>query len=153
MANKISLGDIFKIKTKKGNAYFQYVKEPVDSSEVEKIKVFYSFYSEGFSSYSELLKEDFFYIGFPLKAAVKKNLVEKVFNIDLPNGYKFPTLFRCENFLGEGWNIVNIETDDYIEVGVTKLNKEQLQLSPDEVWNDTLLKENLERGWRLDNWK
>ena len=153
MASKIKLGDIFSISTEKGKGYLQLVKLPLDSSEVEKIKVFYSLHKNEEILLEDIVVDDYFYISFPVKAALKKKLIEKVGNIELPQNYKAPIYYRCENFLGEGWNIIDSEKDEYVEVGIKKLTKEQIKYSPDEVWNDTLLKEKLEEGWRLEDWK
>ena len=49
-----------------------------------------------------------------------------------------------------GWHIVDVSTlkRQFVE----KLSQEQKQLSPIGIYNDTSLKEMLERGWNLENW-
>ncbi|UOY05999.1 hypothetical protein L0P88_18940 [Muricauda sp. SCSIO 64092] len=151
LKKKIELGDLFELETSKGKAYLQFVKYPKDTSEVEKIKVFYSLFQEEPKSIEKMVvSEDYFYLDFPLKAAHKKNIVSFVGNVALDKEFSCPKYYRTENPFGEGWHIVNSET--WERESVETLTEEQKKLSPWGVWNDTLLIEKLENNWRLYNW-
>ena len=82
---KIELGDIFEINTSKGKAYIQYVFE--DKSSGEYIRVFYDLHKEKPKTFMKVIKKDFFYLCFALKAAVKLNIVKKVCNIMLSSDF------------------------------------------------------------------
>lgn len=149
---KVELGDIFEIKTSKGNAYFQCVK--LDKFKGDLIKVFNKLYNGRPSSIETVTNvTDFYFVGFVLSAAYKKRLVEKVGNIPLPNGFQLPQYMRDKHIVrGEllGWHIV--EANTLKRQFVEKLSSEQKTYSPIGIYNDTLLREMLERGWNLENW-
>ena len=74
---KFKLGDIFGIPTSRGKAYFQCVYS--NKLEGELIKVFNNVFEQPLESIEELLNvEDFFFVGFPLKAALNRKIVEKL---------------------------------------------------------------------------
>ncbi|WP_422861153.1 hypothetical protein [Flagellimonas sp. W118] len=148
---KIELGDVFGIETSKGRGYLQYVKVPKDTSEVEKVKVFSRLFEQKPETIeSVVLSEDFYYIDFPLSAAYKKKIVTFVENVPLPQGFTCPRYYRTENMFDKGWQIIDSET--WKRESVELLTQEQKKLSPWGVWNDTLLVENLENGWKLNDW-
>ena len=150
--SKIKLGDIFEIETKKGKAYFQCVHSHKVRGEL--IKVFNCLYEEQPPKIeSVLLIKDFYYIGFPLIFAYKKNIVKKVGNIPLSNDFIYPKYMRDKHIVrGEfiGWHIIDTET--LHNQLVKELTEEQKQLSPFGIVNDTYLKERLEEGWTLSKW-
>jgi hypothetical protein len=150
--SKIEIGDVFEIDTNKGKAYFQCVK--IDKVRGDLINVFNKLYDERPLSIDAVTNvKDHYIIGFPLVAAYKRKLVEKVENIPLPNDFELPQYMRDKHVIrGEflGWHIIDVNTlkRQFVE----KLSPEQKQLSPIGIYNDTLLKEMLERGWSLENW-
>jgi len=150
--SKIELGDIFEINTNKGKAYFQCVK--IDKVRGELINVFNKLYNERPLSIDNVMNvKDHYFIGFPLSAGYNRKLIEKVGSIPLPDYFELPKYMRDKHVIkGEllGWHIVDVGTlrRQFVE----KLSPEQKQLSPIGVYNDTLLKEMLERGWNLENW-
>ncbi|MGS2765287.1 hypothetical protein [Sinomicrobium sp. M5D2P9] len=148
---KLELGDVFEIKTSKGKGYLQCVKLPKDTSEVEKIKVFSDLYRQKPEIAEVVISEKFYYVDFPLIAAYKNEIVEFIENVPLPEDFSCPRYYRTEHMFGSGWQIVDSETWERKSVEV--LNSEQKKLSPWGVWNDTLLIENLEDNWRLENWE
>lgn len=92
-------------------------------------------------------------IEFPLKAAVRKKIVSKVANFNLPIDYHISGYARSEhNIRGEflGWFIVNRKTLQ--RELKKKLTKDELKLSPHGMMNDTLIIEYLENDWKLENW-
>jgi hypothetical protein len=151
MAN-IELGDVFEIKTGKGMAYFQCVK--IDKIKGDLINVFNKFYDQRPQPISKVVDVgDHYFVGFALAAAHKRRLVEKVANVPLPNNFELPVYMRDKHVVrGEflGWHIIDVKTlkRQFVE----ELSPEQKQLSPIGIYNDTLLKEMLERGWSLKNW-
>ena len=147
---RIKLGDIYEINTKKGRGFFQLIFS--DKTEGELIKVFYEL-SDNTPSLDKLINGDYYFIGFPLKYALKRNLVKHVGNISLPEDFKTPRYFRQMHKIGEtllGWNIVDNKTLKL--TFVETLNEEQKELSPHGIVNDTYLIECFEEGWRLENW-
>lgn len=150
---KIELGDVFEMKTDKGNnIYIQCVEIPDDiRNEVELIKIFYDLHQNQPSEINSIIDGDFFYNRFPLKAALRKKIVTKIGNSPLSNDFESPKYYRTENDFGEGWQIVNAKT--WYRDTVSTLSDEQKKLSPWGSMNDTLIIERLESGWRLENWE
>ncbi len=147
--NEIKFGDIFELKTSKGYAYLQYIFN--DKLTGEYVRVFYDLYYERPKQFDELLKSDFFHLCFALKAAVKLGIIKKVAYNELSKSFQYPLFFRSENLFKDGyWDIINIKTRE--RVVCQELTQEQQKYSPWSCWNDTLLIENLENGWRLENW-
>lgn len=148
----VKLGDIFEIATSKGKAYFQCVHS--DKLEGELIKVFNHIFEARPKEIEEILKvEDYYYVGFPLKYALKQKIVEHVGIVPIPKGFKKPRYTRSKHMIrGEfkGWHITDSETEKMVLV--QELTEEQRQLSPSGIVNDTYLIERLEEGWTLDKW-
>ena len=93
-----------------------------------------------------------FVVFFPLSFAKKRRIVEFVGNYPV-DGFEKPKFMRTEHFVrGEflGWHIVNTSTWKRHLTQI--LSPEQKKLSPWGVWNDTLLIENLEKGFNLESW-
>ncbi len=151
MTKKLELGDIFELETKKGLAYLQYVKEPKDQNEIEKVRIFYDLHNKRPSQLKDTICGEFFFLSFILKSAFKEGIVKKIGNISIPNDLTFPSFMRTEHlFKDDWWQIVNVKT--WERESIENLTDEQKKLSPWGTWNDTLLIENLENGWRLENW-
>ncbi len=148
---KINLGDIFEIKTAKGYTYLHFIFKNKELGEL--IRVLPNFYDERPLDFKELeISTERFMVFFPLSFAYKKKIVEKVYFSPYEN-YKKPDYMRTEHIVGDkflGWDIVNTNTWD--RKLVKKINSKQKSLSPWGIWNDTLLIENLEKGWSLENW-
>jgi len=149
---KINTGDIFEIDTNKGKAYFQCVK--IDKLKCDTIKVFNQLYDERPSSIENIANvNDNYFIVFPLSVALHRKLVSKVGYIPLAPDFELPKYTRDKHVIRRqflGWHIVDNTTlkRQFVE----KLSAEQKLLSPSGIWNDTLLKEQLEAGWNLENW-
>jgi hypothetical protein len=149
---KIEIGDIFELKTKKGNKiYFQCVQIPDDTkNEVELIKVYYNLLSETPSELESITNGEFFFCRFPLKVATHKKIVKKIGNHQLPENFELPKQYRTTNFTDDAWQIVDAKT--LKRETTIELTEEQKKLSPWGGMNDTLIIELLERGWKLENW-
>lgn len=148
----INLGDIFELETPNDNKiHLQCVHIPKDlRNEVELIKVFFNLHKKTPNDLSTIIKEDYFFIRFPLKAALKKGIVNQIGNYPLPDGFTIPLFYRTINFSGTAWQIVNSKTLKRETVDV--LSEEQKELSPFGGMNDTMIIELLEKGWNLKNW-
>jgi hypothetical protein len=152
---KVKLGDILELKTKTGKVFLHYVKDSENKNELELVRVYYKIHSKEIKFNKVFITEnddDFFFLSFPVKSAVRKKILKSIYNAPLENRFEIPNLFRTENIFGGGWNIIDKENDKYIETGVLNLTEQQKKMSPWATWNDTLLIENLEKGWRLENW-
>ncbi|MBC7487756.1 MAG: hypothetical protein H7282_13485 [Cytophagaceae bacterium] len=147
---RIKLGDIFEINTVKGKAYLHYIyKDPTIG---DLVRVLPGLHSERPANFNELAgSKEKYVIYFPLAAANKRKIVEKVGSY--LSKFEKPKYMRAYHSVrGEflGWHI--IDTDSWQRKLVKSLNSEQKQLSPWGVWNDTLLVENLITDWSLENW-
>jgi hypothetical protein len=143
----IKSGDVFVIKTSRGGCYFQYVsKNPLMGA---MIRVLPGIYENAPSDFLEVINKDTnFWIFFPVVAALKRGIICKVGNFDVPDfAKKFP-LFRA--------GIVNSKTkrveswwlwDGSEEWMVGEITDEQRKLPIRQIWNDTLLIERVEEGW------
>lgn len=150
---RIKIGDVFRIKTDNGIAYFQYVFNNKTIGEL--IRILPGLYEEQLNNLSDLVEEkELFFIHFPLKAAYKQEIVNFVDNFDLPKSLKLPRYMRSKKVDNESklisWQIIDYNT--WKRESVNKLSPEQIKLSPWGTWNDTLLIERLSEGWTLDKW-
>ncbi len=147
----IKIGDIFEIPTKKGLAYMQYLKAPINNSQIEKVRIFYTLFETRPLNIIEVLNSDYFFLSFVVGAAIRKNIISKVDHCSLPIDLEYPRYFRTEHLFKENWwNIVDSIT--YDRESVEHLSEGQKKLSPWGTWNDTRLIENLENGWTLNKW-
>ena len=148
---KIKLGDVFDIETPKGKAYLHYIFE--DKTIGSLIRILPGLYSEKPDNFQVLLtSKESFMVFFPLPFAYRKNIVSLVGFADNSNFGK-PKYMKTEHSIRKefiGWHIIDTET--WKRVLVKNLTDEQKELSPFEIWNDTLLIENLVNGWNLENW-
>lgn len=148
---KIETGDIFQLKTGKGYIYLQCVLVPENRRQhVELIRVYYDVHPTPISIIPLIQESSYFYIRFTLHAAYNRKIVEKTGNLPLEPGFQPPRYFRTQNIFGEGWQIVDSVT--WKRQSFKELTDEQKKLSPWGGWNDTLIKERLDGGWRLENW-
>ena len=148
---RIKIGDIFEINTSKGKAYLHYIFK--DKMTGELLRVLPGLYSERPASFDKLAgSKEKFMIFFPLSAANKQNIVERVGYYPAESFGK-PNYMRTEhNVKGAflGWHIV--DTNTWQRHLVKNLTPEQKQLSPWGIWNDTLLIERLVDNWSLESW-
>ncbi len=148
---KIKIGDIFEIGTPKGKAYLHYIYK--DDMTGDLVRVLSGLYAERPFEFDKLATEkEQYIISFPISTAKKQNIVDIVGYYPAIN-FKKPKYMRTEhNVRGEflGWHIVNTET--WKRELVKSLTDEQRKFSPWGIWNDTLLIENLVKGWSLEKW-
>lgn len=149
---KLTKGDVFKIKTNIGFGFLQYVE--TDKMEVEFVRVLEPIQRTDEISQSEVDQEERWNTGFPLKAAARKKIVERVGTFKIPKSYVQSEYARSQhNVTGEfmGWYIVNKST--LMRELKKNLSDKDLKLSPHGIMNDTLIIQKLEQNWRLENWK
>lgn len=148
---KTKIGDIFELCTSKGKAYLHYIHKNEITGEL--LRVLPGLYLERPANFDELAaSKERYYISFPLSAAKKQKIVEKV-GYYSASCFSKPKYMRTEHYIrGEflGWYIVNTETWERQLVKI--LSPEQRKLSPWGIWNDTLLIEKLLIDWKLDDW-
>jgi hypothetical protein len=148
---KLNEGDIFRIKTNKGYAFLQYFET---SETIEYVRVLAPIKEDDIISQEEINQKERWIIGFPLKAAARKKIIERIDNFKIPKNFSPPQFARTiHNIRGEhlGWFIV--DRYSWQRNLKPKLDEADLGLSPWGIWNDTLLIEKLEENWSLSNWK
>lgn len=143
----VKVGDVFAIKTAKGNAYFQFVKKIAPMGSL--IRVLPGTYLAPPPEWDTLVAhETNFWIFFPVAAAQKQGIVKKVAHCSLPeHARRFP-VFRAgvvDPSTGK------VETwwlwDGAKEWKVGSITEEQRKLPIRGSWNDTLLVKRIEEGW------
>ncbi len=148
---KLVKGDVFSIEIKNGVGFLQFVQ-------TTQFKIDYIRVLDFISDSKKITQHDIdmperWCTEFPLKAAIKKKIVEKVGNFSIPDSFIVPRYARTKHLIrGEfiGWYLVNRNTRKL--TFVEKLNSYQMTLSPSGIMNDTLIKEWLESDWKLSEW-
>jgi hypothetical protein len=143
----VRIGDVFGIKTANGEAYFQFVKKVAPMGSL--IRVLPGTYSNGRPDWDELVGLDTnFWIFFPVSAALKQGVVQKITNCAIPEHSRNTPVFRA--------GVVDpttskVETwwfwDGDKEWKVGAITEEQRKLPIRGSWNDTLLVKRIEDGW------
>jgi hypothetical protein len=148
----INPGEVYAIKTAVGFGFIQFVS--LSGNGTELVRILEPLKQSADLSQNEVDALERFSIQFPVKAANKKKLIQKVGQFAIPKHYSIPKRARTEhNIKGEflGWHIVEVNT---LKRELKKvLSKEELKLSPYGIFNDTLIIEYLEKNWRLEDWK
>lgn len=149
---KIEKGDVFKIKTKIGFGFLQYIDKTIDRTYYIRVLDYIS--KNDIISQEEVNKKERWCTEFILNIALRRKLVEKVGKFKIPDNFRISRFARSKHIVGEninGWSIVNRNTlkRTFKEV----LSEQELTLSPHGIMNDTYIIERLEEGWTLENWK
>jgi hypothetical protein len=148
MINKklsLKLGDIFEIKTANGYAYFQYTHKNLLCGEL--IRVLPGLFQLRPSNLDKISKNlGKIIVFFPVSAAAKKNICERVGNFEIPDSAKPFPLFRAgqinpNNPSVSTWWLWNGEK----EWKVGELSSEEMKLPLREIVNDELLIEYIVR--------
>ena len=149
---KIQIGDVFSIKTQIGYGFLQYFD--IDDLDIHQVRVLQLINENEKIEQTDVNEEERWIIGFPLKSALRKKLVNKVENYKIPKDFQNSNYRRSRHIIPnkvDGWHIINLKTSKM--VFKEKLNKKELGYSPDGVFNDTLIIEYLEKDWKLKEWK
>ncbi|MGB3198995.1 MAG: hypothetical protein WBB17_14825 [Saprospiraceae bacterium] len=148
----MKIGDVFKIKTNIGFGYLQYVE--TDDLGIDFVRVLEPISTNGEITQAGVDQTERWNIGFSLKTAARRKIVEMVGNFEIPKSFINSEYARSEhNIRGEflGWHIVHKST--LKRELKSNLDEKNLKLSPHGIMNDTLIVERLEQNWRLENWK
>ena len=148
----ITSGEVFAIKTSLGFGFLQFIEK--SPHQIHRIRVLEPIRQDIHISQEEVDLPERFTIGFPLSVAHHRKIVERVGQFTIPKKYVMPTKGRSKHNIGDrflGWFIVDLSTLQ--RKLKKKLSASELKLSPEGVWNDTLIIERLEKDWRLENWK
>jgi len=150
MAQKIRIGDVIEILTKRGLAYAQYTHEfSMPPRWGSLIKVLQGFYAVRPSNFDDVVRTTTqFKIFFPLQDAINKKLVTTVANEPVPaEDKKFP-IFRTGLPNPENWKVeVWWFWDGEKEWKVGEITEEQKKLPIRGVVNYTRLLEMIESDW------
>ena len=152
MKKNIEIGDVFEMYSEAHNmrAYLQCIEIPKDKiNQIELIRIYF-YFDIATLEINQLQNLDFFYIRFPLKAAIRKKVVKKIGNTPIPENFELPKFFRTINLNGDGWQIV--DSDSLKRQNLERLTDEHKKLSPWGMMNDTLIFELLNKKWNLENW-
>lgn len=143
----VIFGDVFLIKTSKGNGYFQFVRKNALMGSL--IRVLPGIYPDRIPDLDALVVcETNFWTFFPVAASVKYGDVQKVRNCAIPEHARAFPLFRA--------GIANPSTgkvedwwlwDGEREWRVGSITEEQRKLPIRGSWNNTLLIKRIEEGW------
>jgi len=148
---KLIVGDVFRISTGKGFGFLQYAG---NSDPAEHVRIIDGISEKGEITQADIDRPERWSVDFLLKAAIKRKIVFKVANFNLPVDYKPPLYARSKHLVrGEfhGWFIVNRKT---LQREFRKeLTSDELKLSPFGIMNDTLIVEYLENDWRPEQWR
>lgn len=145
---KLRIGDVIEISTSMGFAYAQYTHRHRQYGAL--LRVFGEVYSDRLNDLKELVQgRPAFCCFFPLNAAVDQGIVSIVANEKLPAAAQTFPVFRAgvmdpvSKKVGIWWL-----WDGEKEWKVGDLSPEQRNLNIRGVWNDRLLIERIESGWR-----
>lgn len=146
-AKKAKPGDICEIKTSKGLAYFQCMRD--DKRWGMMIRVLSGTFDERPSDLAAIaLQPEQFITFFPLSFALKKKLVTLVGPAPLPPEAQEMPKFRGRGAIDRNGRVLNwYLIDGDREIPIKELTPELRKLSIQAVVNDTALIEMIEDGW------
>ena len=148
MATELNIGDLFEISTPPGLAYLQLTHTDPDQGSL--IRVLPGTHGGRPEALEPIVQtHEQFHAFFPLAAALRRGIVERVGNYEVPaTSRSFPT------FRSSTKNPVTDEWEDWWlwdgqrEWKVAELSDAQRDLSPGGIINDTLLIDRVVSGWR-----
>lgn len=147
MAIRLKPGDVFILRTPKGDAYLQYTLKNPEYGQL--LRVLPGLHVQPPASLTELVQDkEVFFVFFPLQAAVNRGLVRFVANHEVPLWAQgLPVMRRPGGRAPNGKPLNWILWDGTEEWRVDKLSEEEAEMSLAVIWNDTLLIERLCAGW------
>jgi hypothetical protein len=150
MAKKIKIGDMFSIKTSKGKVYLHCLK--IEKGD-EIVRVLDGFFPSGCVNLDALAnKPERFFLGFPVNAAYSRKIIDLEGYVSAET-YPVPNIMRSTMKWPDGVKHYIVDVKTLKRKQITELTADYLALSPFGRWNDTLLIERLETGWKLEDWK
>jgi len=145
---RIKIGDVVEIITSRGLAYTQYTHSHPDY--LSLMRVFATFYSTRPENFAEVVKQPLAFNCFlPLSVCVHRKIFAVVANVPISAELRDFPLFRT-GFPDSVTRKIHNWTiwDGQSSTRVGALTADQRKLSLRGIWNDTLLIERLESGWR-----
>lgn len=145
------IGDLVEIKTAKGFSYALYTHKHGQYGVL--LRIFTKQYGERPKDLSTVVKDSVqFSCFFPLGAAARQKIVECVANVGVPEYLRpFPT-FRSGMVDSRVGKVIHWWLwDGEKEWQVGELSQEQRRLPIRGIWNDTLLIERIEEGYRAES--
>ena len=142
------LGNVYELKTGRGLAYLQHTYEHPEYGSL--IRVLPGLHESRPRDLSEVTKaKELYFVFFPVKAAARMRIVERVETCGIPQGSEKPAVMRrpgarAQDGRVKTWFINNGKS----ETLVTHLNEDQRDLSIMAIWNDTLLISRIESEWQ-----
>ena len=144
------IGDIVEVPTKKGFSYCQYTHRVEGFSDLIQVKE--GFFDNRPESFDNIIETESKIITFfPLRYAIIDKIFKVVDNLEVPARFQaFPT-FRVRGInikngkAKEWWFWDGVNT--WPERPVHELTEEQVSLPVKEIWNDTLLINNIESDY------
>jgi hypothetical protein len=147
----IKAGDVFEIRTPAGTAYFQATR--FDPSQGHLIRVLPGTFVARPDLTSLAAGGERFWLYFPLGAAWRRKIVNRVSNEPIPPSARALPLMRSPGRVEHGrvasWAIMDGDT---ILRWVGALSDAERDLSIAGLWNDTLLVERIASGWAPRDW-
>lgn len=141
----LKIGDVLEVKTSKGFAYIQYTHEDPVCGEIVRVLEGTFIDTQHTDQLCILVQKPHAFIAIiPLAAAVRKKIFKVVARCDIPDfASQYPT-FRTAKGAYERYVLYN---------GEKKWRKDDLSSGEKafpirSIWNDTLLVERIEEGWR-----
>ncbi|MFK3799582.1 MULTISPECIES: hypothetical protein [unclassified Pseudomonas] len=139
-------GDVFSIEVKAGKAYFQYVEKLPSFGPL--IRVLPGVFSASPDFDVLVPSPSNFWVFFPISAALKNRVIDKIGNYPLPDHSKTKPVFRTgmvdpRTGRVEKWWFWDGEKS--WEVG--QISDDERKLPIRGVWNDTLLIQRINEGW------
>ncbi len=153
MAKKIRIGDVVEIPTARGLAYAQFSHQNGEYGAL--LRVLPGFHECRPGDFVDLvLASEAFVTFFPLQAALNRGIFVLVANHPVPEAaLEFP-LFRAGSVDPASGKVkIWWLWDGHKEWKVGELTPQQQILPVRGIWNDTLLVERIESGWRPINEK
>ena len=143
------IGDIIEIRTSRGLAYAQYTHEHSTPPRYGSLlRILPGFYDTRPKTFDVLVQQPYLFMAFfPLNAAIRQGIVERVAHVPVPPDLKEFPIFRC--------GMTNPATgkihdwwlwDGKREWRVGTLTEEQKKLPTCHIVNDTMLIIMMERG-------
>jgi hypothetical protein len=148
------IGDIVEIKTGKGLAYALYThRHSTPPKFGDLVRVFAGLHEHRPVPITTVTTDDILFTTFfPLGAAVNREIVEVVGHMEVPDALKAFPVFRTGTPDPKTKRVaVWWLWDGSKEWRVGSLTHEQALYPLRGVWNDTLMIERIERGWRAEN--
>lgn len=150
---KHCVGDVFRLRTDKGVAFFQCVAIAAKKTDLDVIRVFETVYPTACDiELSRIIEQTkFFFLKYPLAYVHKSLRVKQVGFYELDSSVSVPNCNRIlirDNHGKPYWQVWDGK-DIYKK---TKLSAKEKKYSPLVFWNDEMIANQLDAGFTLEKW-